>query len=326
MKFGLQYISHGKYETGGFLHEKCLAEALAGKLENCSDCFNQTRFRKSFRGAFGWINLAFKAFIHTKRNGNVISVARLAWPVWLKVLTGKGKMLLVLHNYDPADQKPRLYYLLLDQFLKLAKRNPNRIAVITVAKYWQHHIEDNFGFTPFLFPNLFDPAPYAFYAGVAKKNHKLIHLGQFSEKIDRKAYLLLIHELNIRGYACYFSSNEPEFNSHFPISFFKTREAYLKQMAISGCTVIINQIKEGWNRVAHESLLVGTQVIAVADGGPKELAETLGAYAVNNIQEVMNILENNPLKNIDHKLLEPFDLQNASTYLKPITKFIRNES
>lgn len=323
MRFHLHHISHGAAETGGYLLEKTLVTALADELENCDTCYRETRFSRHFRGPFGWIMLAMKAFAAAGRHDNTVTVARLAWPVWLKLMTGRGKMLLVLHNYDPADGKPRLYYRLLNAFLRLAARRPDRIRVVTVAKYWQQFFASRFGLQPLYFPNLFDPAPYAFYAGVARKNSKLVHLGQYSAKMDRKAYLLLIHELKQRGYACYFSSNEPEFQSHFPVSFFSTREAYLKQMAVSGCTVILNSIDEGWNRVAHESMLVGTPVITRPGAGPEELVRTGGGHIAATVEEIIALLESGNLNPIDQTALQAFDIGRAAEYIQPIARFIR---
>lgn len=324
MKSDLQYISHGQSETGGYFHEKFLAQTLAEALENCSECYTEIRFRKNYKGPLAWLILGIQAFFATNRNGVTITVSRLAWPVWLKKQLGRGKMLLVLHNYDESDGKPALYHRLLRSFLKKSASLPKRIAVITVAQYWKNFIESEFRKPSILFPNFFNPAPYAFYAGVARKNPKLIHLGQYSEKIDKKKYLLLIHELKQRGFACYFSSNQPEFNSHFPISFFKTREAYLKQMAISGCTVILNQIKEGWNRVAHESLLVGTQIIVNPGAGPEELAIKFGGYVMNDIHEIVSLLTSDNIRPVNTDALKAHDENLAAEYIKPIIKFIQS--
>lgn len=323
MRYRLHYISHGRLETGGYQLEKSLATALADELENCSDCYRETRFRRQFKGPLQWLLLAWRAFSSTNRHDQVITVARLAWPVWLKLRFGSGKMLLVLHNDDPADGKPRLYHRLLHAFMTRARRHPQRIRVVVVARCWQQHVEQHYSVQPLYFPNLFDPAPYAFFAGVAKTNSHLIHLGQYSAKADQKAYLLLIHELRQRGYACYFSSNETPFESHLPISFFTTREAYLKQMALSACTVILNRINEGWNRVAHESMLLNTPVICRPGGGLEELVSLGGGHVLSAVEDIVRLVESGAYNPIRQEALKAFDISATTTYIKPITDFIR---
>lgn len=310
-----KYISHGAFETGGYRLEKSLCENL-GDVE-------EFRFRENYRGILGWIRLFFLSFSAAKADV-VITVARLAWPVFLRNLFSKNKMILVLHNYDITDGKPGLYYRLLDIFLRKAAKKPSRIALVVVAKYWSDFLKTHFGIDKnvFLFPNTFPMAKLAFYRDVVTKNKRLIHLGQYSGKIDKKAYRLLIHTLEARGFGCYFSSERDLKNVEFPITVFNTHEAYLKQMALSAYTVILNSIDEGWNRVAHESFLVGTQVIAFPKGGLKELVETGNGFLVQDVQEAIGLIISETQKNIDEDALEAFDASHTREWAKPIQHWL----
>lgn len=296
-------------------------ESIANALDlGAGDC-QEIRFRRRFKGLFGWFRLGFSAFKAADPNATVITVARLAWPVFLKQLFGRGKMLVVVHNWDSRDGKPRIYYRVLSAFLNLARTRARKIAVVVPAAYWKQYLSARFGLSPLVFPNLFSEAPYAFFKEIARKNPKLIHLGQYSEKIDIKKYLVLCHTLNRYGFVYYFSSNSPISNTDFPISFFETKEAYLKQMSTCYASVFINKINEGWNRVAHESLLVGTPIIVSSGGGIEELANTLGCCVIDDPAEIVAAL-NSPLLMANERELSRFYIRSAHDWVAPIIHFI----
>ncbi len=317
----IQYISHGARETGGYAHERFLAASLSETICRPSDTFKEIRFRRNFKGPFRWFLLALKAFFAADRNAVVITVARLAWPVRLKQVFGKGKIVLVLHNYDPKDGKPRLYYRLLGAFLKHTAKNPQKACVVVVARYWQDFLKDRFGIAPILFPNFFDAKTLQVIAHSARKNPKLIHLGMYSDKIDFKKYLILFHLLKEHGFVCYFSSSEPVFSPDLPVSTFQNHGEYLKQAAGSVATVILNKTNEGWNRVAHESVLLGTPVIASAGGGLEELVRLSGGVVSDNPEEIVGLINAGlPQICFDNSLFEPAA---RNQYLEKIVSFIQ---
>ena len=319
----IQYISHGECETGGYAHERFFAASLSEAVTGSADGFAEIRFRRNFRGPFRWFVLALKAFLAADHNAVIITVSRLAWPVRLKQFLGRGKMLLVLHNYDPCDGKPRLYYRLLDAFLKYAAKNPLNICLVAVAPYWQRFFNSRFGVASVLFPNFFDAKSLEIIRFSARKNPKLVHFGMYSDKIDIKKYLVLFHLLKKNGFVCYFSSPRPVFFPDLPVSVFETRGEYLKQVAGSVATVILNKTDEGWNRVAHESVLMGTPVIAAPGGGLEELVLLSGGVITNTPEEVVTrLLSGLPDIVFDNA---PFEPSNRNAYLKPIMPFINSQ-
>ncbi|NBP06354.1 MAG: hypothetical protein EBV15_09090, partial [Bacteroidetes bacterium] len=92
----------------------------------------------------------------------------------------------------------------------------------------------------------------------------------------------LYHLLKELGFVCYFSSSEPVFCPDLPVSVFQKHGDYLKQVAGSAATVILNKTIEGWSRVAHESILLGTPVIASSGGGLEELVRLSGGCVCDN--------------------------------------------
>lgn len=320
----IQYISHGQCETGGYAHERFFAESLSNAVNGSDDGFAEIRFRRNFKGPFRWLLLALNAFLAADRNAVIITVARLAWPVRFKQFLGTGKTLLVLHNYDPADGKPRLYYRLLDAVLKYAAKNPLNISVVAVASCWQKFFNGRFGVASVLFPNFFDAKSLEIIRFSAKKNPKLVHFGMYSDKTDRKKYLVLFHLLKDCGFVCYFSSPRPVFSPDLPVSVFENRGDYLKQVAGSGATVILNKINEGWNRVAHESILLGTPVIASPGGGLEELVRLSGGGVSENPEEIAGLLETGLPKIVFDNT--PFEPAVREQYLNPVVKFINPQA
>lgn len=319
----ITYLSHGALETGGYFHEKFLCETLSDGLNNCDICYKEIRFRKYFHGVFGWLVLAFKSFF-AARGEVIVTVARLAWPVYLRNMFNKNKIVVVIHNFDEQDGKPRLYHFLLRRFFSLALRKNKKICIVTVSDFWRAEFVNRFGqnLNVFRFPNLFNRAEYQLARLSSGPKSNLIHLGQWSDKIDRKAYLLLIDALKNQGFICYFSDNTGAKSTDFPISFFATPKEYLKQMATSKATVILNRVNEGWNRVAHESFLVGTQVMTTSGGGLGDLVQLANGYVLNSIEEVNNVLVGNTLREINDQALDQFDKKNAASFAAPIVNWI----
>lgn len=320
----ITYLSHGLNETGGYRHEKHLTETISEEINNCGICYKEIRFRKNYKGIIGWLKLFFNGFFNAKGD-IIITVARLAWPVYFKTLFSKTKIILVLHNYDELDGKPGLYYKLLNFFLSKAKTKYKRIKIVVVSKYWQNYLFDKKNIESEVFYNYFENGKYLFFKDIVKKNPKQIHFGQWSEKIDKKAYHLLWHELKQLGFTCYFSSNVKVGRTDLPVEYFQHTEAYLKKMALSKFTVILNKVNEGWNRVAHESLLCGTQVITNDDAGPKELIGIANGYFETEINSIVEIIKSVELKTIDFEALEQFDIKNSKLRIDKIVNWIKHE-
>jgi hypothetical protein len=311
------YISHGASKTGGYFHESEMCKNLGETQE--------VRFEKNFRGFWQWILLFFKAFI-VKNNAEVIvTVARLAWPVLLRNAFQKRKIILVLHNDDSNDGKPKLYRILLGNYLKYIAKHPNKYNLVVVSEYWKQYFQNIYGTSlqVHVYPNLFHSEKYYFFRDISKKEPALIHLGMYSEKADLKAYLKLIYALKQKGYSCYFSSSTEQEIVDVPISYFPTHEAYVKQMARSAYTIILNRVNEGWPRLVHESFLCGTQVISTGGGGLNDLLACGNGYKIQALDEIWNILKTPEIKPIDYSSLEQFDVRNKEIFVQPILQWIQ---
>ncbi len=320
----IHYLSHGKHLTGGYLHELFLLKSLENDLTKKGIVCKTKELRRwqFFEGFFGHIKLLIWAF----RNGNAninITVSRLAFPVIFRNLLNKNKTLIVWHYFDPADGRKlglRFYYSALLKFLKITKGNG--IGVITVANYWKNYFSEPLGIpSVFLFPNFFPSGFYQNFKTTLKEN--TIHLGQVSFKNDAKIFDLA-RKLNELGYQCYFSTNDPELaktERFYQIEYFEKFEDYLRKMAQCNYTLGLSNINEGWNRVVHESLLVGTQVIGYHKGGLGELLQGANALIAKDCDEVFDLIKNKKSSLINDRFLENYEENQAGYFIGPIAKF-----
>lgn len=318
----LLYLSHGSRNTGGYAHEQKLFKTLKAQLPAQS---HEIRFTENFKGPQAWLRLAWMTSREAKKADAVMTVARLAWPVWLAIRRNPDKkMLLVLHNYDPNDGKPKLFYRFLDSFLlKIASAYPSRVRVVCVARHWQELFRKRFDIDAFYYPNLFPEEPYRSIRREAKKNVKLIHLGQWSAKANQMLYRKLIPMLEQRGYTCFFSSTEAMNQNEFPVRHFLRKEDYLAALAESSVSIILNRVREGWSRVAHESFLVGTPVICLPGGGLEELCRLAGGRLVHSVEEITGLLENPETWSLNPESLEPFQEHHAPEFVQPILQWLK---
>jgi hypothetical protein len=108
-------------------------------------------------------------------------------------------------------------------------------------------------------------------------------------------------------------------------------------MAASEYTLAMPFIKEGWNRIAHESLLLGTQVIGFNQGGLGDLLRGANAFAlgeesreeileeyyrefrnpldVNFMEETFEIILSKKQKTLNREFLQQFEVEQIGNYI-----------
>jgi hypothetical protein len=320
LKKFIKYISYGKYETGGYKHELFFVEKLHQFLNNKGENVSLKIIRKNrfYTNLFAYLKL-FLLGLTSNANYNIV-VARVALFAVLRNFFTRNKVYIVLHNFDKNDGKSywlNLYYEALFFVLKNTK-NKN-ISIVTVAPFWVQYFKEktNNNISVFHFPNFFDNDFYSDFITVNKK--KQIHLGQWIFK-NHPDVFEIAKQLTSKGYYCYFSTNYKDFATKFStyeVVYFNQFENYLSQMALSELTLAITGINEGWNRVAHESILVGTPVIAYAKAGLLNMVNESKSIAAKNLEEVLQAVENKNVQVSPH-LLAHYDIKNAADYLNKL--------
>jgi hypothetical protein len=319
----VKYISYGKYETGGYKHELFFAQQLTQFLTTENKKFKLIieRPNRFFENPIAYLKL-FLLGLNATGNYNII-VARVAVFAVLRNLFTKNKVYIVLHNFDEDDGKSiwlKWYYHSL--FFLLKNTSNKNVSIIAVSPFWVNYFKNkvNNNIQVYLFPNFFDNTYYEktrVSTLISKeKSNKQIHLGQWSFK-NHPDIFEVAKQLTAKGYYCYFSTNFKDFakkTNDYEVVYFEHFEDYLFQMAISEFTLALTAINEGWNRVAHESILVGTPIIAYAKAGLLDLVNESKSYATINITDIIQAIEN---KNVqaNPSLLAHYDIKNCDVYL-----------
>ena len=300
---------------------KSTIECLCRVFRSQRTCHEKTyRQEKLFETWIDYLYLLFWSFL--KSHGDInITTARTAIPAIWRNRFNKKEVWIVLHNYDENDGKSWLMKKYFGYLFKiLSKNNDPRIKLIAVAPYWVNYFQSEKKIQHvYWFPNVFETAIYK-EAGNQKKN-KWIHLGQYSSKND-PGILDLAARLNKAGYYCYFSTLDERQHrvdrAAFDIVKFDSFTDYLDSMARCECTLALSRVKEGWNRVAHESLLLGTPVLGYKSGGLGDLLKESNSIIVNSIDEAYTCITEQLWMQPDEDFLKRYDISHAQQWIKAI--------
>lgn len=320
----INYLSHGKFITGGFLHEKFYAESLHAFLNDkgIKSDLKIIREERFFESHLSHFKLLFSGFLKADADVNIL-VSRYSLPAFLKSVFNKKKYILVFHYEDEKDGKSfflRLYFKLTFALINLVS-NKN-IAILTVAPYWQSYFKRKLPNTEVLyFPNFISSDELKKVKSVRSK--MLIHLGQFSWKNHNDVFLLAA-TLKLKGFHCYFSTNNLSESGSFENYdvYADSRDGYLKRMASASYTIAFVSISEGWNRVAHESIILGTPVIGFDKGGLGDLLKESNSFLVDNIHEAIDIIISGKVHRPNINFALKYESQNAFLYLNDSIRFI----
>lgn len=318
------HLSHGVSPTGGYLHEQHLLNALTQSLQNKNlDVVKHSlRANKVFKG-IAHFQLLWWSFLHANFDINIV-VARCALSAVIRNLFTARRTIIVLHYFDERDRKGfalKVYYKLL--FFCLRNMRHKHVSICAVAPYWVDYFEKmvHHNIPVFLYPNLFDTNLYVSYKTTVKK--KQIHLGQFSAKND-EAIFRVAKRLTKLGYTCYFTTllqKEETVCADYEVRYVSF-ETYLKDMAESEYTLAYTRINEGWNRIAHESILVGTDVIGVNRGGLGDLLAQSGSLVAATEDDFVQLVEEKQKSSWVPEFTPTFDRSNTGVFTEPILNIL----
>ena len=179
---------------------------------------------------------------------------------------------------------------------KLIKKLPQMDLVITVSKYWETHLKNMGCSNVKVIYNSFDPEEFKIDAEAAaafKAKYKfgqkpLIYIGNaHRQKGVYEAY----EALKGCGYDLVMTGSKNE-AADLPVNFLSlNRKEYLALLQAANAVVVMSNMPEGWNRVAHEAMLSGTPVIGSGAGGMQELLEEGGQAIALNADDLRKQLE-----------------------------------
>ena len=326
----IKYLSHGVPITGGDTHELFFVHTLEpyAQTQNQPTSLTIHNQPKTFTNIWQQLKLFLWAFYTANADVNIV-VARLGLPAIARNLFNKNKVIIVLHGHYPNANCGFFTRKLVDfTYFLLKKKAFKRFALVCLLDYWQDYFTQKKGIQSpvFVFPNFFELQKYrAFIA--EKLGKKQVYLGQFSTKNDMVEIDLLCSALKAQDFRCVFSSL---YTSHLQEKKHENYEIvvvsyenYLGLMAESCCTIAFSKIPEGLNRIAVESLLVGTPVVGFDMGGLGYLLKKTNSLVVRNHKEALPYITGEkkmPAPNTD--FLVQFDVSNTEQYIKPIFGWI----
>lgn len=210
-----------------------------------------------------------------------------------------GKRIIIFHHFDENENnKPKKYNVLFKRFLK----NAQNATVVVVSQYWKDFLHTHNLKDVKIIYNSFDDKRYI--ATLDKKSFLLkynlddkpiIYIGKNSKSKSLKAFELLQQYKN--GYNIVTTGKKIEFEG--PKNLDLTFEDYINLLHFSSCTLLLTDFKEGWSRIAHESILCNTPVIGNGAGGMSELLEMtkqlqLKEYKASKLHNtIQSIIQNN---------------------------------
>ncbi len=321
----IRYLSYGTAEDGGTRHEREFAEALKGEFPDAQLRFR--RYPRLFKGLLNHLNLLYKSF----RDGKAdicICVTRCAVPVLLRNAFSNRKTLVVWHYHSDADGKGtalKMYYRALVRLLKLFRK---KAAIVTVAPYWQDYFTrlTNNKVEVFTYPNLLDPAEYAFGKNVAR-NDRLVHLGQWSSKNHPQLHAIAM-QLKAEGYSPWYVTLYPEeagTKDGIEILHFEERQQYLQHLSESKCCLAMTAFPEGWNRIAHESILLGTPVAGLDMGGLGDLLRASGAQILDQPGDAIDWIKNGCPNKTERSFGDQYSPNRRQHYLSLVLGWLQKQ-
>lgn len=285
----------------------------------------ECRAIKEFKGLKGFLLLWYFAF--KQANGGInITVQRMALPVFLMGILRRSKTIVILHHYDRKEQNSWFYHFNMKWLIYLLKIDTQKLRVVVVAQYWKDWLidsgvkESNID----VIPNLFDNKLYEDVKTVTPKKHQ-IYLGQYGAKQHPMAFKIA-EELTALGYYCFFTTpyaNVALAHQNYVVKQLAFDE-YLKEIASSLYTVCLTSFNEGWNRTAHESLLLGTPVIGNHAGGLGQLLKEASQPIVSTKEEVVALILQKKHIYIPDVFLKQYHINQISYYAQPLVAYCSN--
>lgn len=214
----------------------------------------------------------------------------------------KGRNIVVIHHIDwsQCSKISSIYQSFCLFILRLNKKRWKKIVV--VSEYWAVHLE-NLGF---------DNIEIIHNSIELPKNLKpRLNCKEIKEKynLPSQQFIYLGNPQKGKGWQIAFNllsklnyifiltgiTDQSFKNTEYPekVQYLNlTYDEYLQVISCAECSVLLSQFKEGWNRTAHESLLLGTPVIGSGTGGMKELLKNAGQpIFCKSKQDLVNILK-----------------------------------
>jgi len=220
------------------------------------------------------INYWFRSKFISDKNSLII---REPYPIVFGKYNRSNKFIGVIHHidHDLSWSSLKHYY-----YFKMLWKNLKKLdAIVTVSNYWKKELEMAGLKNIHVIYNSYPVEKYTIsQASIStfKKrfninpNKPLIYIGNASRE---KGVYEVYEALRSKNYELIMSGSSNN-AADLPVQYYNFNAADFQQMlAASDVVLCMSSMIEGWNRIAHESLLCGTPVIGSGSGGMTELLQ-----------------------------------------------------
>lgn len=206
----------------------------------------------------------------------------------------KPKQVVVAYHYDTAFCHPLVkthHYLTLKSLVS----NMDKVhKLVVISKFWRDYFF-NLGFKNI--ENVycgFDKKDFVIdrtasetvRAKINPKDKKIVYIGNSQKK---KGADLAYKALKDRDDILLVTSGNKDIDLPC-LNLSLNRQEYLALLSVSDVVVTFSQFKEGWNRVAHEAMMMGVPVIGSGLGGMGELLAGGGQKIVTDSKELNKVI------------------------------------
>lgn len=260
-------LSTSKKGYGGIIYETMVDEALAKKFE-----YSIESAAFSLKGKMRLLEAPFyllRQYRFSKQKG-----ATLIRSFQSALFNYRHKGLTIIYHIDSSGSPflPKLFQDIAELIFKMVIKKTEHIVVI--AQYWKKYFEDRGYTNVHLIYCGYQLEQYhcteeevdKFRSRYGLQGKKVIYIGNPQLK---KGAAIAYEALKDSSYTLVTSGVRDQFLDalHLDLAF----KEYLCLLKASEVVVLMSQFAEGWNRIAHEAMLMGTPVIGTGYGGMEEV-------------------------------------------------------
>ncbi|WP_288955310.1 hypothetical protein [uncultured Polaribacter sp.] len=228
----------------------------------------------------------------------------------------KSKNYIIIHHIDSSYSSKLSIYFHKITFYWLRKNKNLFHKVIAVSEYWKNHLIKvyNFNFVEVIY-NSFDLNDYkidneekkSFFKKYNLDSKPIIYIGNAQEKKGVIDVFNSLKEVN----AHIITSGRPQVKIDC-LNLNLSHREYLVLLSVSKIVITMSKFLEGWNRTAHEAILLNTTVIGSGKGGMRELLEKSSQFIIKDFDLlkdlVLEILGNNKEESKNSDFINSLDL------------------
>jgi len=194
----------------------------------------------------------------------------------------KHKNILVFHHYHPIAKSKLLFWYQKWVYRNLLRNIEKVDILVVVSQYWKEYFMQKqlpvkhikVIYNPFEIEK-YNKKPEKVLQAFREKydlgTKPIVYIGNLQEEKGAVETYHALKHLDIEMVASGIAHID------LPVKYLQlTFDEYITLLQVSTVSVLMSQLKEGWNRVAHESLLCRTPVIGTGYGGMGELLEQSG--------------------------------------------------